>query len=84
MNREELLDALGLSSEEFHDLLKKFDAFFSSLDKNQQVVVKRSLPTVAQALAALKPDVSEAELQKFFASDDLETPICFLFWAGHP
>lgn len=83
MNREELLKALGLSSEEFHDLLKKFDAFFSSLNKNQQVIVRRSLPTVAQALSALRPDVSEAELEKFFASDDLKPPMCF-FWAGPP
>jgi division protein CdvB (Snf7/Vps24/ESCRT-III family) len=85
MNREELLKALGLSDQEFRELLDKFNVFLSSLDKNQQAVVRRSLPTIGQALHALKPDVTAADLEEFFRSDDdQDIPVTVLFWRQAP
>jgi hypothetical protein len=84
MNREELLKALGLSDQEFRELLEKFNAFLSSLNKNQQAVVRRSLPTIGQALHALRPDVTEADLEEFFRPDDEQNvPVTVLFWRQH-
>lgn len=80
MNRDELLKELGLSGEEFQDLLRKFDAFLASLDENQQAVVKRSLPTIADALKVLGPGVNEAELLKAFGCDRHYPPVKCIFW----
>jgi hypothetical protein len=80
MKREELLKALGLSSEEFHDLLGKFNSFLNSLNKNQQEVMRRSLPTIGQALHALRPDVSEKDLEEFFRDEQENMPVTVLFW----
>lgn len=84
MTQAELLKELGLTAEEFRDLQRKFDAFFSSLNKPQQAVIKQSLPTVAQSLAALRPDVSERELEEFFHGPEDTAPIVAYFWAGPP
>jgi len=85
MNREELLKELGLSSKQFDDLLQKFNAFFASLDKDQQAVVKRSLPTAADALASLGPGANEADLQNLFAGEGQRPPVAaFIFWGSRP
>jgi hypothetical protein len=84
MTQEELLKAIGLSAAELRDLQDKFHTFFSSLNKHQQAVVKRSLPTIAQSLAALRPDVTERELEKFFQGPEDTPPIAGYFWKGPP
>ena len=81
MNREELLKELGLSEAEFQDLLQKFDAFFASLDENQQAVVSRSLPSTADVLATLGPGANEADLQKLFKGEKHHPPVCIFFFA---
>ncbi len=80
MNREEFLKELGLSQEKFQDLLQKFDAFFASLDKNQQAVVSRSLPSTADVLSALGPSANAADLQNLFAGEKNNLPMCIFFW----
>jgi hypothetical protein len=84
MTQEELLKAIGLSADELRDLQAKFDAFFSSLNKHQQAVVKRSLPTIAESLQALRPDVTERELEEFFKGPGDKAPIVAYFWKGPP
>jgi hypothetical protein len=79
MNREELLHELGLSSVQLEDLLRKFRALLTSLDERQQTVVRRSLPTMAEALTALGTDVTPDDLQKLFRHDSNETPVMFYF-----
>lgn len=80
MNRQEFLKELGLSQEEFQDLSQKFNAFFASLDKNQQAVVSRSLPSTADVLAALGPGANAADLQNLFAGEKHNQPMCIFFW----
>jgi hypothetical protein len=84
MTQEELLKALGLSAAEFRDLQDKFDRFFRSLNKPQQAVIKRSLPTIAESLAALKPDITEGELEKFFQGPEDTAPVVAYFWVVPP
>lgn len=69
MNRDQMLAALGLSGEQLRDLLNKFCTFLASLEERQQAVVRRSLPTITEALAAFGPEVTEADLLKLFKAD---------------
>lgn len=79
MNREDMLKQLGVSQQQFQDLLQKFEAFFSSLDAQQQQVVKTSMPTVEEAVAAFGAEVKESHLLDLFQADAQRPPLaCFL------
>jgi hypothetical protein len=79
MNRDDMLKQLGVSLQQLEDLFQKFQAFFNSLDAQQQQVVKTSMPTVQHALAAFGPEVNEADLLNLFKADAQRPPIaCFL------
>lgn len=64
MTHEEMLKQLGLTDEQFHDLLQKYNNFLKSLDADQLAVMKSSEPPMAQAAASFGPGVSEAELRR--------------------
>ncbi|MGA7459492.1 MAG: hypothetical protein WBW69_04660 [Candidatus Korobacteraceae bacterium] len=79
MNRDDMLKQLGVSMQQLEDLFQKFQAFFNSLDAQQQQVVKTSMPNVQQALAAFGPEVNEADLLDLFRADAQRPPLaCFL------
>ena len=79
MNRDDMLKQLGVSQEQFQDLLQKFQNFFNSLDSQQQQVVKTSMPNVKQAAAAFGPEVNEGHLLDLFQADAQRPPLtCFL------
>lgn len=75
MNRDEMLKELGVSADELHDLLEKFHAFLASLDEPQRAAIRRSLPTLAEALAAFGPNVTEEDLLKLFEGDVGHKPV---------
>lgn len=62
MTRQEFLDRLGLSSEEFRDLMQKFVYFLESLNEAQRDAVRRSMPTIAEAASSLGPNVTPEQL----------------------
>lgn len=79
MNREDMLKQLGVSQQQLQDLMQKFQTFFSSLDTQQQQVVKASMPTVKQAAAAFGSEVNEADLLDLFKADAQRPPLtCFI------
>jgi hypothetical protein len=65
MDRDEMLEKLGVSYEEFRDLLAKLSRLYASLNHRQQVVVRCSMPTLVEAAATFGPDVSAADLERF-------------------
>jgi hypothetical protein len=69
MNPEEMLKELGLSRHELDDTLAKFHSFLASLDKRQHAAVTRSLPTMAEAVAAFGPDVKADDLRKLLEGE---------------
>jgi hypothetical protein len=75
MNQEDMLKELGVSAAQLHDLLGKFHAFFASLDEPQRAAIRRSLPTVHEALLAFGPTVNEEDLLKLFEGDAGKDPI---------
>ncbi len=79
MNRDDMLNKLGVSMEQLQDLFQKFQAFFNSLDAQQQQVVTTSMPNVKQAVAAFGPEAAEADLLDLFQADAQRPPLaCFL------
>jgi hypothetical protein len=75
MNPDEMLKELGLSRHELDDILAKFHAFLGSLDKRQHAAVTRSLPTLAEAVAAFGPDVKADDLRKLLEGDGRLGPV---------
>ncbi len=83
MSRDELLKALGLSSDELNDLLKKLRDFLDSLNAAQRTVIERSLPVIKEALTAFGPNVTEAELLALFKGDIHHPPVICIFPLHH-
>jgi hypothetical protein len=75
MTHNEMLAELGLTNEEFTDLLQKLDTFHKSLTKAQRAVIVRSLPTAAAAAATFGHSVTAEQLQKLIATDLANSPI---------
>ncbi len=74
-----MLKQLGVSQQQFKDLLQKFQNFHNSLDEQQRKVVQSSMPNLKQAAAAFGPDVKEDDLHQLFESDAQRPPLtCFL------
>jgi hypothetical protein len=67
MNRDGLLEKLQLKDPQLKDLLKKFkENFYDELDDEQRTVVRRSLPSLHEALTWLGPDVTVDQLRELF------------------
>lgn len=79
MNQEDMLKQLGVSAGQLQDLFRKFESFFTSLDPQQQRVVKASMPDLEEAVAAFGPAVNQADLLSLFKADAARPPLtCFL------
>jgi hypothetical protein len=83
MTPDEMLDKLGLEQKQLHDLLDKYRKFTKELDDQQHAVVKRSLPTLAEARAAFGHDVTAEELKKLFEGDKRQEPVILCFPLHH-
>jgi hypothetical protein len=65
MTRREMLEKLGLTEEEYADLMKKTLGFCKSLNEAQKRVVKSSLPSLEEAARSFGPDVSVEDFKGF-------------------
>jgi hypothetical protein len=84
MNKEQMLQELGLTSDEFNDLLQKYASFANSLDPAQKAVVENSIPKLHEAAASFGPDVTPGDLESLFLGvTDVQPTICFLFIKRH-
>lgn len=64
MTRDEMLAKMHLNDKQLRELLKKFLAFYHSLDKDQQRVMQRSMLPLAQAARTFGPDVTVGDIEK--------------------
>jgi hypothetical protein len=78
MNHNEMLEALGMSHAELHELLVKFDAFLKSLNEAQQNAVRRSLPTHSEAIKAFGSGLKADELLTLFDGDEAHPPVALV------
>jgi hypothetical protein len=62
MTKREFLDQLGLSSQEFRDLMQKFVYFLEPLNEVQRDAVRRSMPTITEAASSFGPDITQERL----------------------
>jgi hypothetical protein len=83
MNPDEMLKELGMSHAELHELLTKFHAFLLSLSEGQQNAIRRSLPTLAEAIKAFGPGVNAGELLKLFDGDEAHLPVILCLPGKH-
>jgi len=74
MTRDEMLKKLGITNEEFKDLVHKLEKLYLSLTESQRVVFVRSFPTAASAAASFGKDVTSDQLQRLFAADPTNEP----------
>lgn len=75
MTRSEMLTQLGLTDNDFNDLLTKFRSFYGNLNASQQAVVNRMMPKLKRTTAILGGTVTPAELKTFIASPPAPAPI---------
>jgi predicted metal-binding transcription factor (methanogenesis marker protein 9) len=64
MTNEEMLAKMGISPEEFADLLKKHADFMMSLSSAQRAVVRASMPCFTAAAESFGPIATIADLQR--------------------
>jgi hypothetical protein len=64
MTQKEFLKSIGLTREEFSDLLQKYAAFEKQLNPAQLAAVMRSMPTRSQALRSLGGELTAEQLNK--------------------
>ncbi len=67
MDREALLQSLGLTNDELQDFLRKFANFQRELNPAQLKVLVRSLPTIDEARKSLGPTTQD--LTELFGSE---------------
>ncbi len=80
MNREQMLAQLGLTSDEFTDLLQKYETFVNSLNESQKTVLAQSIPSLDAAAASFGGNVTPSDLEGIFGGIvDLPTVICIFF-----
>lgn len=81
MNRDALLKSLGLTEEEFQDLLRKFANFQRELNPDQLKVLLRSLPSLEQARRSLCPNPEDL-IALFREESDRAGEVVLCFFAG--
>ncbi len=64
MTKEEFLKQVGLSNDEFRDLLQKFVSFRDSLNPAQKDAVQRSMPTLSEAAKSFEPNITTEQLSE--------------------
>ena len=64
MTRAEMLKRIGLTEEQFQQLLRKFGAFYAPLGPSEKAVVNRALPTLRRAARAFGRDVTTEDLRE--------------------
>ena len=67
MDPTELLKQLGLSQDDFNNLLLKFRVFYGSLTESEAKVVNRLLPTFQHAAALFGGKIDRDELRRLLA-----------------
>ncbi len=63
MTHGEMLKRMGLTEDEFTQLLMKFRVFYASLSPAQKAVVNRTLPTLRRAARSLGSGVTAPDLR---------------------
>lgn len=66
MNKEQLLEALGVTADELQSFLEKLEQFVTTLDPNERAMFERSQPTLQQALGAFGPSLNPQGLTQLF------------------
>ena len=77
MTKEEFLEELGLTSEEFRGLMEQFRLFLAPLNEAQRKVVIRSMTTIADVASSFDPELSIGELNTILTDilEDIELAI---------
>src|ERR1700759_3731921 len=74
MDTTELLKQLGLSQDDFNNLLRKFRVFYGSLADSEVKVVNRLLPTFQHAAALFGGKIDRDELRRLLAPPPPPSP----------
>jgi hypothetical protein len=69
MTREEMLEQMKLTHEEFKDLLLKLALLRFSLNESQRAVFDRSLPSPSVAAGTFGADVTAGHLQELLGAE---------------
>ena len=74
MDNAEMLKQLGLSPDDFNNLLLKFRVFYGSLTDSELKVVNRLLPTFSQAAALFGGKIDRDQLRRLLAPPPPPSP----------
>ena len=64
MNRQEMLEKMHLTPEQFTGLLEQFLQFYNLLDQDQQRVMQRSMLPLERAARTFGPGVTPGDIEK--------------------
>jgi hypothetical protein len=85
MTQDEFLKRIGLTHEEFVDLVRKFNKFARSLSKTQMMAVEGSMLPLSDAARTFDPDLSEndfADIVDAMVKTVKPTPVMFIHWGA--
>ncbi|MGD0892641.1 MAG: hypothetical protein ABR923_14010 [Terracidiphilus sp.] len=82
MNQEQMLNAMGISEQDFLDFVTKFLEFRSSLAPAQLSLLERALPTISQIAQSFGPDCTVADVEVLLQIAPATNGISCICWMG--
>ena len=84
MTDQEILNKIGLSTEQLGEFFRKFNVFVNTLSSKERQMFLHSLKSPQEAAAELGPDVKPEQLQKLLESYAPERSVLCFACVGNP
>ena len=81
MNRQQMLAKMGLSEDDFNDLVSKITNLRNSLNPAQKAAFDKSLPTSQQLARSFSSDCSAADVESQLGASSGTKGIMCILWA---
>jgi hypothetical protein len=81
MTQEQMLEAMGISQQDFSDFVTKFEQFRTSLNPAQQGLLDAALPTTSAIAASFGPNCTVADVESLLQlapTNKVNSYICWM------
>ncbi|HTW48893.1 MAG TPA: hypothetical protein VMD92_13155 [Acidobacteriaceae bacterium] len=82
MNRQQMLEMMGISQQDFSDFVTKFLQFRGSLNPAQLSILDRALPTVSEIAQSFGPNCSVGDVEAVLQIAPAAAGIACTCWMG--
>ncbi|MFZ0395208.1 MAG: hypothetical protein WCF17_00965 [Terracidiphilus sp.] len=82
MNREQMLNTIGISGSDFEDFINKYLAFRGSLNPAQISILDRGMPTISEIAQSFGPGCTVADVEAMLQTVPAASGITCVCWMG--